>query len=352
MSALYLFYLLAALLWNATAAAAYRKETAFPPARRIVAMAAFGLAVLGLTWMSATSAFGTSPAIYALSLALPLAAALCALSSAWAARDGRPWAWIAALYNGLLAIALVSRWAAYLGAPVGLPGESLSLSLVNLQYFAFAPALWFPAFVPLPILPRPAHGEKGVMRVMWGAWLAFAALTLVLILWGWPGSARVLAGWRAHRSPPVTSRPLLRSSRILETLASDRPRRDFDRDLGTVRELGLDAATVVVSTDAMAAPGALWASLDTFTKSLRGDGRKLMLWLQPPSIWYRNGVPSRAFAVQVLGAAERDLAIRFHPDVQVVIGDPLFVGALVGTPGAADSSRWAIAALADSVRAR
>lgn len=361
MSLLYTFYLLAVLLWNATAAAAYRKENALPRARRIVGMGAFALAVLGLTWISATSAFGATPALYAVSLALPLAAALSAASSVWAARDGRPWAWIAAAYNALLALALFSRWAAYLGAPVGLPGESLSLSLVNLQYFAFAPALWFPAFVPLPLLPRPARGETGVMHAVWGAWLVFAALTLVLVLWGWPGSARVLAGWRAHRSPAVAARPLLRSSRILETLATDRPQRDFDRDLGTLRALGLDCATVVISADAIASPGGSWAHLDGFAKSLRGDGRKLVLWVQPPSVWYRSGVPSRALAAQTVGMAQRDLAMRFHPDLQVVVGDPIFAGALVGTPGspnrtpgaqaAGDSSRWAIAALAESVRA-
>jgi hypothetical protein len=347
MSALYTFYLVAVLLWNATAAAAYRKDTTLPRARRFTSLAAFGLVVLGLTWMTATSAFGASSAIYALSGALPLSAALCAVSCLSAARDRRPWAWIGVAYNALLAVALASRWIAYLGVPVGVPGESLSLSLVNLQYFAFAPALWFPAFVPLPLLPRPARGETGVMQAVWSAWLAFAALTAVLVLWGLPESARVIAGWRVHRAAPPAARaaPLLRSSRILETLANDRPKRDFDRDLGHVRELGLDAATIVVSGDAIAAPGHLWASLDDFTKSLRGDGRKLVLWLQPPSPWYRAGVPSRAYAAHVLGAAERDLAMRFHPDLQIVVGDPIFVSAL------GDSSRWAIAALADSVRA-
>jgi hypothetical protein len=345
MSALYTFYLLAVLLWNATAAAAYRRDAALPRARRLVGLAAFALAVLGLTWMTATSAFGAAPAIYAVSAALPLASAACAVSCVWAARDGRPWAWIGAAYNALLAIALASRWAAYLGAPVGLPGESLSLSLVNLQYFAFSPALWFPAFVPLPVLTRPARDETGVTRAAWAAWLVFAALTTALVLWGWPQSARVIAGWRAHRAPLPAASRLLRSSRILETLVHDHAKRDFDRDLGNVRALGLDAATIVVSADAIAEPGHLWASLDELTKSLRGDGRKLVLWLQPPSSWYRAGLPSRAHAVQVLGAAQRDLAIRFRPDIQIVVGDPIFASAL------GDSARWAITALAESVRA-
>jgi len=227
-----------------------------------------------------------------------------------------------------------------------LPGDSLSLSLVNLQYFAFAPALWFPAFVPLPILARPARGETGVMQAVWSACLGLAAIMVVLVLWGWPESAEVIAGWRAHRAPTAAAtHPLVRSSRILETLVHDRPRRDFDRDLGHVRELGLDAATVVVSADAIPEPGHLWASLDDFTKSLRGDGRKLVLWLQPPSVWYRSGLPSRAYAVQVLATAQRDLAIRFHPDIQIVVGDPIFASAL------GDSAPWAITALADSVRA-
>jgi hypothetical protein len=347
MSALYTFYLLAVLLWNATAAAAYRKEASLSRARRVAGLAGFALAVLGLTWLTATSAFGASPLVYALSAALPLSAFACAWSCVQTAKDGRPWAWIAAAYNALLGVALATRWAAYLGAPVGLPGESLSLSLVNLQYFAFAPALWFPAFVPLPVLPRPAPGETGMLRAAWGTWLVFAALTVALVLWGWPESGHVLAGWRAHVAPALTSRPLLRSSRILEALAADRPRRDFDRDLGHVRELGLDGATIVVSSDALAQPGHLWTSLGDFTKSLKGDGRKLVLWLQPPSAWYRTGLPSRAFAVEVLGGAERDLAMRFHPDVQIVAGDPILIAALTEGP---DSSRWALAALADSVR--
>src|SRR5436190_4310617 len=132
MSALYTFYLVAVLLWNATAAAAYRRSAAVSRARAIVAMAGFALAVFGLTWMTATSAFGASAFVYALAAALPLSAFACAASCVGAARDGRPWAWIAAGYNALLGVALASRWAAYLGAPVGTPGESLSLSLVNL----------------------------------------------------------------------------------------------------------------------------------------------------------------------------------------------------------------------------
>jgi hypothetical protein len=350
MSALYTFYLLAVLLWNATAAAAYRKDTTLPRARRMTGLAAFALAVLGLTWMTATAAFGTNPAIYALSAALPLAAGACAWSCAWAARDGRRWSWLGAGYNALLALALAMRWAAYLGAPVGLPGESLSLSLVNLQYFAFAPALWYPSFVPLPLLPRPARVETGVAPAAWSAWLVFGGLTLVLVLWGWPESARVIGSWRAHRAPagPAASHELLRSSRVLETLATDRPRRDFDRDLARVRELGLDAATVVISSDAIVAPGRLWENLDEFVKNLRAGKRKLVLWLQPPSLWYRAGVPSRALAASLLGTAQRDLAIRFHPDLEIVVGDPIFAGALIGA-GAVDSSRWAITALADSV---
>ncbi|HKA25542.1 MAG TPA: hypothetical protein VKF80_11230 [Candidatus Eisenbacteria bacterium] len=353
MSALYTFYLLAVLLWNATAAAAWRKEPALARRRRIVALTGFALLILGLTWMTATSAFGAATAVYALSAALPLSAAACAWSAVGVAREGRPWSWIAVAMNGLLAVALATRWVAYLGVPVGVPGESLSLSLVNLQYFAFTPALWFPSFVPLPVLPRPAREERGVARAAWSAWLVLGAIAVVLVLWGWRESARVITGWRAHRAPAPAARaePLLRSTRVLETLAREPPAREFDRDLGYVRELGLDAATVVVSSDAIAAPGDLWARLDGFAQSLRGDGRKLVLWLQPPSVWYRSGLPSRSLAVQVLATAQRDLAVRFHPDVQVVVGDPIFASQLVGTATTRDSSRWAITALAESVRA-
>jgi hypothetical protein len=117
-----------------------------------------------------------------------------------------------------------------------------------------------------------------------------------------------------------------------------------------VRELGLDGATVAISGDALASPGALWIHLDAFAKSLRGDGRKLVLWLQPPSAWYRDGIASRALAAAVLGGEARELAQRFHPDLQIVLGDPILASALIGR-SSPDSARWAIAALADSVRA-
>ena len=355
LSALYVFYLLAALLWNAAAAAAHRKDPTIPRARRGLAIVAFALAVLGLSWMGATSAFTTNPFLYGVSAALPLACFAAAWQVAATARERGPWSWLVVLYDAVLGVALAARWVAYLGAPIGAAGEGLSLSLVGLQYFAFAPALWFPAFVPVPIVARPASAETGVPRVAWRVWIGFAGLTVALVLWGWAPSTKVIAGWRAHRVVEVDvtrGHPPLRSSRVLETLFRDRDERFFDRDLRLARELGLDAVTVVLSTDGLMAPGELLPKLDRFVARNRAEGRKLVLWLQPPSAWYRAGMGSRAEAARVLGAAQRATAARFHPDVQIVVGDPVLAQELIG-PGAgrADSARWAIAALAESVRA-
>ena len=355
LSALYVFYLLAVLLWNAAAAAAHRKSTAVPRTRRVVAIAAFALTLLGLSWMGATSAFTTNLFLYGLSGALPLACFAAAWQVVAGARERGRWDVIVAVYDGLLGTALLARWLTYLGTPIGAAGEGLSLSLVGLQYFAFAPALWFPAFVPLPLIARPPGEEIGVPRIAWRVWIACAGVAAALVLWGWIPSTRVIAGWRAHGAPAVAATratPPLRSTRVLETLFRERPEHFFDRDLRLARELGLDAVTVVLSTDALVAPGDLLPALDRFVERNRAEGRKLVLWVQPPSLWYRTGVASRAEAVRLLGAAERATAARFRPDVQIVLGDPVLAQELIGPgPGRPDSARWAIAALADSVRA-
>src|SRR5262249_57675144 len=108
--------------------------------RRIAALTGFALVSLGLTWMTATSAFGAATAVYALSAALPLSAAACAWSAVGVAREGRPWSWIAVAMNGLLAVGLAERWGAYIGVPVGVLGGSLALSRVNLEFLAFSAA--------------------------------------------------------------------------------------------------------------------------------------------------------------------------------------------------------------------
>lgn len=317
-------------------AAAHRRDPALGPASRLLALSAFALSLLGLTWIGAVSTFSTSPWVYALSASLPLSFACAAVHAAVLARAGSRSAWVIAAYDGLFALVLASRWAAYLGAPFGLVGDSLSLAYASLQTLAFSPALWMPVFVHVPLLTRPAVGPANPpgrgLRFASGAWVAFAAASLALVAMAWPATWRLVASWRAHAVPSAPGqRPdsLLRSTMVLEVLHRPRPWRFFDADLRALGDLGLEAATLVVSADALVGQEELLGEIDRFVAANRSAGRKLVLWLEPPSAWYAGEWPEPDSLAERLGRAQALAAARFRPELAVLIGDPLTADALL-----------------------
>src|SRR5207253_9675654 len=162
----------------------------------------------------------------------------------------------------------------------------------SLQTLAFYPALWMPVFVHVPIVAHPRPPVGGVLRVAWGAWVVVAVGTLAAVLWAWVPGARIVSSWRAHRvagANPAASP--LRSTLVLEVLRVPRPWRFFEADLRALDDLGLEAATVALSADALRGSSELLDEIDRFVARNRAAGRKLVLWLQPPSSWYGGAWP-------------------------------------------------------------
>jgi hypothetical protein len=272
----------------------------------------------------------------------------------WAAKHGQRPAWLLAVFNGFLAVILGLRWLAGLGLDTGVFGDSLSFSYAVFQSMAFLPALWLPMYVQVPWIARPSAAPQSVTRFVWWVGVSFAALTLVVVLWVWPAGWTTIAAWDAHRVTAPrrdTGTPqLIRSTKILETLREARPRRFFDRELERLDELGVESATVFVSVDLLGAGSEALAELERFAERNRDAGRELVLSVQGPAEWYRGGWPEPGEVKSVLGRGCRMLAERMQPDVQVVIGDPIALSALVSGPDGEQSARNVVEALADSIR--
>jgi hypothetical protein len=350
----YLFYLFASLLWNAMAAAAHRHHGGLPRRRRILTYVAFGGSVVGLTWVGAGSAFSSFPLLYLLSGLLPVAAAAAAIQCVWAARHGQRPAWILAGYNAFLALTLGLRWFAELGVRSGVFGDSLSFSYAVFQSMVFLPALWLPMYVQIPWIARPSSAPQSVTRFVWWVGVSFAALTLVVVLWVWPAGWTTVSSWsdlqttRADRSAGET--PLIRSTKILETLRAPRPRRFFDRELERLDELGLEAATVFVSDDLLWAGPEGMAELERFAERNRTAGRLLVVSVQGPAEWYQRAWPDSLEIKRVLGSACRKFAERLQPDIEIIAGDPLMLTRLLSGPWGVRGAARVLTAVADSVR--
>jgi hypothetical protein len=309
---------------------------------------------VGLTWVGAGSAFSTFPLLYLLSALLPLAAVAATIQCVMAARHGQRPAWIMAGYNAVLGVILGIRWFAELGVGLGIIGDSLSFSYAVFQSMVFLPALWLPMYVQIPWIARPSAAPQSVTRFVWWVGVSFAALTLVVVLWVWPAGWSTLSSWGELETPSTvgSSReaPLIRSTKILETLRSPRPRRFFDRELERLDELGLEAATVFVSEDLLWADPEGMAELERFAGRNRASGRLLVVNVQGPAEWYQGAWPDSLETRRVLGAACRKIAERLDPDIEIIAGDPLLLTRMLSGPRGVRGAVEVLMAVADSVR--
>lgn len=351
---LYLFYLFASLLWNATAAAAHRRHGGLSRPRRALTYAAFGGTVAGLTWVGAGSAFSTSPLLHLLSGLLPMASVAAAIQCVLAARHGQRPAWIMAGFNAFLALVLGIRWLADLGVGAGVFGDSLSFSYAAFQSMVFLPALWLPMYVQIPWIARPSAAPQSVTRFVWWVGVSFAALTLVIVLWVLPAGWTTISSWNRVGIPParrdVMEAPLIRSTKVLETLRSARPWRFFDRALDRLDELGVEAATLSVSGDLLRADPGGMAELERFAERNRAAGRLLVVSVQGPAEWYRGDWPDGPETERVLGSACRKFAERLQPDIEIIAGDPLLLNRMLSLPPGVRGAAEVLAAIADSVK--
>jgi hypothetical protein len=139
--------------------------------------------------------------------------------------------------------------------------------------------------------------------------------------------------------------------KVLETIRRARGDRFFERESERLDALRFDAATLVISADAVLADPGTLAPVDRFVERNRASGRRLVLWAQGPSAWYRETWPDPAAIGRTLGGIQRAASARWRPDWVVISGDPLLANALLGARGDTVAASGALTALADSVRA-
>ncbi len=359
----HLFYVAGTLLWNALAAAAWRREGG-PGGRwgRVLTLGALAATVLGLPWMAHGMPSGAAPALFSLSALLPVGFSLAAAQAVRAARRGQPEAWILALFHGLMALLLATRWAWEIGWTGEGPLAAISVSYAGVQSAAFAPALWFPQFVHLPWLARPERPLGGAAGFVWWIGVSFAALAAVFTVAGSLGADRMLRSWRAPRTlegnaprPMVGAAPdLVLATRLPPIGAADRG--DAERLESDLAALGADAVTLVLSADAVLRQDEAARRLEERAGVDRRGGRAIVLVLLGPEDWYARGVPADTSLARLdLAHASAQAVRRWRPEWLFPVADAALLSRLCAR-GTDDSTRAAaairhLATIADSVRA-
>lgn len=315
-----------------------------------------GLLLLpALLALVATSTVITGQAIEIVDWLWPLVLVLFAVQAAYAlvARLVNPtWGVPIAIYDVVVAIAGVSRWAVGHGAPVPRPFLILLAAQASALYLATTPiALGSPIYFLVPMVSPAFPALRKITATFRAAMTALAIGWLVLLGVQLPTADEALANYELHAGDRLTERPsgdFAVGLKVFPDVRQPPPPAAIQSDIALADTLGVDVVSVVVVPDVS---NKVLDSTASALDELQRDSTVLIV-----SLGYRGKLlpelgGARLKEPQRLDAIRR-IVTRLHPDILLPAEDPYGTGArLVGRLSVEQWKDYLTAAAATAKRA-
>ena len=331
LAVLYVAVMAIIVMWDVLVAGRVAQLRRAP--RSFAAITAFaGLLLLpGLIIAYASASILYGRAIQPISWVWPLTTVLFALQGVYALSRrlvtplfGVP----VAVYNVIIAIVAVTRYAMSHGATPPDFGLALSAAQVSsLGFFFGPPALWGPAYILVPVFSPslPARWKmSGIVRgVLAGCVAAIAALILIEM----PSAFESIRSYSRYAKEQLQEHPegdFDLGLKILPDLKGPPPPISLTNDVSLADSLNLDAVSIVIDAE-----GARLGSLDSLARTVddqRADSTLIIISLAYPKDAARQFRQSSAdYTTKRLADVDR-IARRLRPDILLPAHDPYGAG--------------------------